>query len=109
MVHLSAGQAVLEPSFACLEGRCSMTDHCERLNAWHLELAILADAIDHVLCGIEEPAGVSATAHVLRNNLLDMVENCPFPASPGLPAQPPGAGLLCEKQLCRGVDDAQAH
>ena len=54
-------------------------NYSDRLNAWHLELSIVADAIDHVLTGIEEPVGLSATAHVLRKNLLDAVERCPFP------------------------------
>jgi len=56
-----------------------MIDHAERLNTWHLDLAILADAIAHVMADIEEPNGLSATAHVLKNRLLEMVENCPFP------------------------------
>jgi hypothetical protein len=56
-----------------------MSQHWEDLNTWHLELAILADAIEHVLAGIEEPFGLSATAHVLKNRLLDLVESCPFP------------------------------
>ncbi len=53
--------------------------HAERLNTWHLELAILADAIGHVLRGIEEPEGESAVAWVLRERLADLVESCPFP------------------------------
>lgn len=56
-----------------------MSDHAERLNTWHLELAILADAIGHTLQGIEEPEGLSATAYVLRTRLDEMVESCPFP------------------------------
>lgn len=56
-----------------------MSDHAERLNAWHLEVSILADAIEHVLTGIEEPQGLSATAHVLKNRLQELVESCPFP------------------------------
>lgn len=56
-----------------------MSDHAERLNTWHLELAILADAIAHVMGGIEDPEGLSATAHVLKNRLLELVESCPFP------------------------------
>ena len=56
-----------------------MTDHAERLNTWHLDLAIVADAIEHVLSEIEEPHGLSATAHVLKTRLLDLVEHCPFP------------------------------
>ncbi|MEW6119711.1 MAG: hypothetical protein AB1593_06455 [Pseudomonadota bacterium] len=56
-----------------------MTDHADRLNTWHLELAIVADAIGHVLQGIEEPEGLSATAYVLRSRLVDLVDSCPFP------------------------------
>jgi hypothetical protein len=58
-----------------------MSDHAERLNTWHLELAILADAIAHVMTGIEEPNGLSATAYVLKNRLHELVESCPFPTS----------------------------
>ena len=56
-----------------------MTDDFERLNTWHLDLAIVADAIDHVLSCIEEPHGLSATAYVLKNRLVQLVEDCPFP------------------------------
>lgn len=56
-----------------------MSDHWEALNAWHLELAILADAIGHVLQGIEEPEGLSANAYVLRTRLDALVAACPFP------------------------------
>jgi hypothetical protein len=56
-----------------------MNDHAERLNVWHLDLAILADAIEHVLTGIEEPIGLSATAHILKSRLHELVESCPFP------------------------------
>ena len=56
-----------------------MNDHWERLNTWHTDLAILADAIAHVMGGIEEPDGLSATAHVLKNRLLELVDSCPFP------------------------------
>lgn len=55
--------------------------HADRLNTWHLELSILADAIGHVLQGIEEPEGLSATAYVLRSRLADLVASCPFPES----------------------------
>ena len=56
-----------------------MIDHWHDLNTWHLELAILADAIGHALQGIEEPEGLSATAYVLRTRLDALVEACPFP------------------------------
>jgi hypothetical protein len=62
-----------------------MNDHTERLNAWHLDLAILTDAIDHVLTSIEEPQGLSATAYVLKNRLSELVEACPFPDQEAAP------------------------
>ena len=62
-----------------------MIEHADRLNSWHLELAILANAIGHVLQGIEEPEGLSATAYVLRTRLDALVEDCPFPDQGGQP------------------------
>ncbi len=72
-----------------------MSDHAERLNTWHLDLAILADAIEHVLTGIEEPQGLSATAHVLKNRLQELVESCPFP----------GQGRICPVDDDFDLDD----
>jgi hypothetical protein len=59
--------------------------HADCLNRWHLELAILAEALDHVLGGLEGPAGLRAAAHVLNARLGEMVESCPFPATEGEP------------------------
>lgn len=56
-----------------------MNDHAERLNTWHLELAIVADAIEHVLTDIDGLHGLSAMAYVLKERLQELVENCPFP------------------------------
>ena len=56
-----------------------MNDHTERLNTWHLQLSIVADAIEHVLREVEDPPGLSATADVLQKRLHDLVESCPFP------------------------------
>lgn len=56
-----------------------MTDRWDDLNTWHLDLAITADALEHVLMAIEEPVGLSATAYILRRRLADLVEHCPFP------------------------------
>ena len=56
-----------------------MSDHAERLNTWHLQLSIVADAIEHVLREVEDPPGLSATADVLQKRLHDLVESCPFP------------------------------
>ena len=60
-----------------------MNDHAERLNTWHLDLSILADAIEYVLTAIEDPQGLSATAYVLKNRLHELVESCPFPDDGG--------------------------
>lgn len=56
-----------------------MSDHAERLNTWHLDLAITCDALEHVLMAIEEPVGLSATAYILRRRLADLIQSCPFP------------------------------
>ena len=56
-----------------------MNDHGERLNTWHLELAIVADAIGHVLHEHRGPEGLSATAYVFQKRLRELVEACPFP------------------------------
>lgn len=56
-----------------------MSAYLSQLNAWHLDLAITADAINHTLADIDEPEGLSATAHVLKNHLIELVKSCPFP------------------------------
>lgn len=56
-----------------------MADHWQRLNTWHLQLSILADALDHVLREVEDPPGLSATADVLKKRLFELVDSCPFP------------------------------
>ncbi len=68
-----------------------MNGHWERLNTWYLDLAIVADAIGHVLQDIEEPEGLSAVAHVLRQRLGELVESCPFPDSDFFKTAPPAA------------------
>jgi hypothetical protein len=62
-----------------------MSDHWDDLNTWHLDLAIVADAIGHVLTCVEDPHGLSATAYVLKNRLHELVEACPFPDEGGQP------------------------
>ena len=57
-------------------------DDLDRLNTWHLELAILADAIGHVLLDLDEPEGLSAVAYVLRTRLDELVASCPLEAAP---------------------------
>lgn len=52
-----------------------------RLDAWHLELGILADSLDYVLGGLDGPDGLQATAHVLKARLRELLEACPFPST----------------------------
>lgn len=95
-----------------------MSDHVERLNTWHLELGIVADAIDHFLTDVAGSNGLCATAYVLRNRLGELVDSCPFPESTparitpapdldlsdiddGLPADLDGVPA----ELLTGVDD----
>lgn len=56
-----------------------MSTTFERLNAWHLQLSIVADSIEHLLFEIEEPEGLSATAHIVKLRLRQLVDTCPFP------------------------------
>lgn len=56
-----------------------MNAQFERLNAWHLQLAIVADSIEHLLIEIEEPEGLSATVHIVKLRLRELVDSCPFP------------------------------
>lgn len=54
--------------------------YATRLDAWHLELGILADSLDYVLGGLDGPDGLQATAYVLKARLRELLEACPFPA-----------------------------
>lgn len=58
-----------------------MNRHFDRLNAWHLELGILADSLDGLLYEIDGPDWVSATGHILKARLRELLDSCPFPAS----------------------------
>lgn len=54
--------------------------HLAELNAWHLELAILQDAISRILRDLSDyDEGLAATGHVLNLRLESLVESCPFP------------------------------
>lgn len=49
------------------------------LNAWHLELAMLGDLIDHILAEVEGPDWLTSSAHVAQVQLAHLVKTCPFP------------------------------
>lgn len=85
-----------------------MSAYHAQLNAWHLDLAITADAISHTLTEIEEPEGLSATAYVLKNHLIELVKSCPFrdPSMPDLSMPDPALDYddlsdVPDELLCR--------
>lgn len=65
-----------------------MSVHWQALNDWHLQLSIVADAIDHILREVEDPPGLSATADVVKKRLLELVDTCPFPEHVPLKIRP---------------------
>ena len=57
-----------------------MNEYTASLNGWHLELAIVHDAISRVLRDLSDyDEGLAATGHVLNLRLEALVESCPFP------------------------------
>jgi hypothetical protein len=64
-----------------------------RLDAWHLELGILADSLDYVLGGLDGPDGLAATAHVLKARLRDLLDTCPFPEVAEFVSDPDADGM----------------
>jgi hypothetical protein len=58
--------------------------YTDRLNVWHLELAIVQEAAAKLFRDIaDHDEELAATGHVLGLRLLALVECCPFP--PQLP------------------------
>lgn len=49
------------------------------LNAWHLELAMLRDLIDHILREVDGPDWVGSASHIALERFSHLVETCPFP------------------------------
>jgi hypothetical protein len=55
------------------------TTYSKLLDEWHLRLAIASTAIGRVLMDYPEDDGMQAIAHILKQELADLVESCPFP------------------------------
>ena len=54
--------------------------YSDQLNTWHLELAIVQEAISRVISDLSDyDDALAATGHVLKLRLLALVESCPFP------------------------------
>lgn len=63
-----------------------MNEYTACLNAWHLELGILQEAMSRIIADLSDyDEGLAATGHVLNLRLLDLVESCPFPPREGVP------------------------
>lgn len=57
----------------------------DKLNRWHLDLAILQSAVDHLVSSLEESEGVHSTARVLSDRFDQLVQSCPFPPKADAP------------------------
>ncbi|MHB1332692.1 MAG: hypothetical protein ACYCY1_08855 [Sulfuriferula sp.] len=57
-----------------------MNEYTASLNGWHLELAIVQEAIACIIRDLSDyDEGLAATGHVLNLRLEHLVESCPFP------------------------------
>lgn len=70
-----------EARFALADKEAAFRSYSEKLNAWHLELAIAQKAMEHVFTVVEPEESVGCVAHVLRDRLSQLVDTCPFPGS----------------------------
>lgn len=71
-------------AFALADRDASARAFVEKLNAWHLDLAIVQKGMEHVLIAADiQDEGVDCVASVLRDRLSYLVESCPFPGSQG--------------------------
>ena len=75
----------------------NLKSHADQLNLWHLELAIVDQAISRVFLDLSDfDEELGAMGHVLGLRLHALVESCPFPAA--------NIQALCEPDLVT-VDD----
>ena len=59
----------------------NLKPHVDQLNLWHLELAIVEQAISRVFLDLSDfDEELGAMGHVLGLRLHALVESCPFPA-----------------------------
>lgn len=60
----------------------NLKPHADQLNLWHLELAIVEQAISRVFLDLSDfDEELGAMGHVLGLRLHALVESCPFPAA----------------------------
>lgn len=58
-----------------------------QLNAWHLELVMLRDLVDHILTEVEGPDWMTSSAHIAQDRFSYLVESFPFPDQSHLEVQ----------------------
>ena len=49
------------------------------INDYHLELAMLSDAVSHLLSEIDGPEWMTSSAHIFQARFAHLVETFPFP------------------------------
>ena len=60
----------------------NLKSHADQLNLWHLELAIVEQAISRVFLDLSDfDEELGAIGHVLGLRLHALVESCPFPSA----------------------------
>lgn len=54
-------------------------EYVRELNRFHLELAMLNDAVSHLFSELEGPEWMTSSAHIFQERFAHLVETFPFP------------------------------
>lgn len=54
--------------------------YVRQINEYQLELAMLRDAVEHILGELDGPEWMTSTAHILQGRFSHLVESFPFPS-----------------------------
>lgn len=57
--------------------------YAQKLDAWHLELAILRNLVDHILSELDGPDWMTSSAHIARDRFAHLVETFPSQVDEG--------------------------
>lgn len=60
--------------------------YLRQLDAWHLELAIVRNVVDHILAELDGPDWMTSAAHVARDRFAHLIETFPFPTNESVTA-----------------------
>lgn len=63
--------------------------YIRQINEYQTELAMLRDAVDHILDELEGPKWMTSTAHILQGRFSHLVESFPFPSEDQIAAHSP--------------------